>query len=826
MAGIGTVLPRPISEEMASSYVDYAMSVIVSRALPDVRDGLKPVQRRILYAMNEMGLTSTARYRKCAGIVGEVLKNYHPHGDAAVYDALVRMAQDFAMRYPLIDGQGNFGSIDGDSAAAMRYTEARLSALASEMLADIDKNTVDFMDNYDATLKEPTVLPAKIPNLLLNGASGIAVGMTTNIPPHNLKEIARAVIKVIDDPEVTIEELMNIVKGPDFPTGGVIVGVEGIKTAYATGHGKIIVRAKVSFEQSPSGRERIIVTELPYMVNKANLVSKIAELVSEKKLEGIVDLSDESDREGMRIVIELKKDANVVTVLNNLYKHTALQTTFGIICLSLVDGRPQVLSLKRMLQLFIEHRKNVILRRTQFDLDKAKDRAHILEGLKICLDHLDEIIKLIRSAKDPETAHIGLMQRFGLSDKQAKAVLDMRLQRLTALERSRIQAEYEDVIKLIASLEEILASERKVLSLIKEEQEELIKKYGDERRTEIQKDGQIEITQEDLIEKIDVVVSLTHRGYIKRQPLQSFRTQRRGGKGLSGHRPATGLGTPSGSKEHDFVQQLLICNTYQSVLFFTDGGQVYQLRVHEIPDRERQARGVPINNLIDISSEEKVTSMCVRPMESTSSYLLMVTRKGLIKKTLVSEYENVRRSGLIAINLQEGDRLLAVDVVKGNEDILIATRYGEAIRFNLSEVRPVGRVAMGVTGIQLEDGDEVVGMGVVRNPAAEALAVSEKGYGKRTDVSEYPRQHRAGKGVLTMSVTQKVGNVAAFEVLNNSESEVLVITQKGMVLRTELNAVRKTGRVAQGVIIMKLEQDDAVVSISPVDVEQDNNVNS
>src|SRR5579859_3318207 len=628
---IGTILPRSLQEEMQTSYMEYAMSVIISRALPEVRDGLKPVQRRILYGMLGEGGTPGARYKKSAAYVGQVMKLYHPHGDSAIYDALVRMAQPFSLRYPLIDGQGNFGSVDGDPPAAMRYTECRMAGIANELLADIEKDTVDFTDNFDGTEKEPSVLPARVPNLLVNGASGIAVGMTTNIPPHNLREVCGAVSYLIDNPEATSEDLLGFVKGPDFPTGGIIKGLSGIKAAYATGHGKIIVRARHRFEESPNGRERIIIEELPYAVNKANLVAKIAELVTDRKLEGIADLNDESDRQGMRIVIELKREARPYTVLNNLYKHTPLQTTFGVIMLAIVDGRPMVLGLKQMLQHFIDHRRDVILRRTRFDLAKAQERAHILEGFKIALDHLDEVIATIRAAQDPDAAGRDLQTKFGLSERQAKAILALTLSRLTRLERHKIEEEYEEVIKLIAYLESILASEQKVRLLIQDEMADLIKKYGDDRRTEITADEATELSAEDLVPKEEVVVTLTHRGYVKRQPSRTFRVQRRGGIGLKGARPTAGGDAPSGHRENDYAEHLMITHTHSSILFFTQSGRVFQLRVHEVPERERQAKGLPINNLIDIAPSEHVTAVFVRPAEgSDARYMLMVTKKGYI----------------------------------------------------------------------------------------------------------------------------------------------------------------------------------------------------
>ncbi len=801
---------------MQSSYMEYAMSVIVSRALPDVRDGLKPVQRRILYTMNRAGATAGTKTKKCAAFVGDVMKLYHPHGDAAIYDALVRMAQPFSLRYPLIEGQGNFGSIDGDPPAAMRYTEARLSAISGELMADIDKQTVDMEPNYDNSEEQPSVLPARVPNLLINGASGIAVGMTTNIPPHNLREVAAAVKNLVDNPDATAEDLLTFIKGPDFPTGGLVMGTAGIKAAYSTGHGRIIVRARHTFEQAPNGRERIIIDELPYAVNKAALVAKIAELVSERKLEGIADLRDESDRQGMRIVIELKREAQVFTVLNNLYKHTQLQTTFGVIMLAIVDGRPVVLSLKQALQLFIDHRRNVVLRRTRYDLERAQERAHILEGLKICLDHLDEVIKTIRAAADQDVASNQLQSKFGLSERQAKAVLALTLGRLTRLERGKIDEEYEQVIKTIAYLESILASDQKVRLLIKEDMDDMVKKYGDDRRTEITDQEATELSAEDLVPKEEVVVTLTHRGYVKRQPLRVFRAQKRGGVGLKGAKPTAGSDAPSGTREEDYALHLLTTHTHASMLFFTQSGRVFQLRVHEVPERERQAKGMPINNLIDIGSNERITAVFVRPeTDSEAHYMLMVTKNGYIKKTAMAEYANVRRNGLIAINLQEGDELDWVTPTTGSDEVIIATELGKAIRFAESEVRAMGRDTQGVIGIKLGKGDAVAGMATVVE-GGDLLVITQRGYGKRTPLSDYPIKHRAGQGVFTLKVTDRVGKLAAVRVVHDPEEEILVISASGMVLRTKVGAISRIGRQTQGVIVMRLAADDPVVAIAPV----------
>ncbi|TME71711.1 MAG: DNA gyrase subunit A [Chloroflexi bacterium] len=812
----GTVLTRNLQEEMQTSYMEYAMSVIISRALPDVRDGLKPVQRRILYAMHRAGATSSSRTKKCAAFVGDVLKLFHPHSDTAVYDALVRMAQPFSLRYPLIEGQGNFGSVDGDPPAAMRYTEAKLSAITGELMADIEKETVDMGPNYDNSEEEPSVLPARVPNLLINGASGIAVGMTTNIPPHNLREVAGGVKHLVDNPEATAEDLLGFIKGPDFPTGGLIMGTAGIKSAYSTGHGRIVVRARHSLEQAANGRERIIVYELPYAVNKAALVAKIAELVSERKLEGIADLRDESDRNGMRILIELKREAQVFSVLNNLYKHTTLQTTFGVIMLAIVEGRPVVLSLKQALQLFIEHRRNVIVRRTRFDLERAQERAHILEGLKICLDHLDEVIKTIRAASDQDVASTQLQTNFGLSERQAKAVLALTLGRLTRLERGKIDEEYEQVIKTIAYLESILASDQKVRLLIKEEMDEVVKKYGDDRRTEITDQEATELSAEDLVPKEDVVVTLTHRGYAKRQPLRVFRAQKRGGVGLKGAKPTAGSDAPSGTREEDYALHLLTTHTHASMLFFTQSGRVFQLRVHEVPERERQAKGMPINNLIDIGSNERITSVFVRPeTESEAHYMLMVTKNGYIKKTAMAEYANVRRNGLIAIKLQEGDELDWVTPTTGSDEVVIATELGKAIRFGETEVRAMGRDTQGVIGIKLGKGDAVAGMATVVE-GGDLLVITQRGYGKRTPLAEYPMHHRGGQGVFTLKITDRVGKLAAVRVVTDPEEEVLLISASGMVLRTAVGAISRIGRQTQGVIVMRLTAEDQVVAIAPV----------
>ncbi|MFZ0217654.1 MAG: DNA gyrase subunit A [Candidatus Dormiibacterota bacterium] len=813
----GHVLGKSLLDEMQTSYMDYAMSVIVARALPDVRDGLKPVQRRILYTMQQAGATAQSRHRKCAAYVGDVMKLYHPHSDTAIYDALVRMAQPWSMRAPLIDGQGNFGSVDGDPPAAMRYTEARLAPVANEMLADIEKDTVPFVENYDGTEQQPVILPARIPNLLVNGATGIAVGMTTNIPPHNLREVAGAVQHLIEHPEATVDDLLRFIPGPDFPTGGMIMGRGGIRQAYATGHGRIVVRARHTFEEAANGRERIVIDELPYAVNKANLVAKIADLVADRKLDGIADLRDESDRHGMRIVIELKREARPFTVLNNLYKHTQLQTTFGVTALAIVDWRPQVLSLKQLLQHFIDHRREVILRRTRFDLAKAQDRAHVLEGLKIALDHLDEVIATIRAASDADEANTRLQQTFGLSERQSRAILALTLSRLTRLERGKIDQEYEEVIKLIAYLESVLASEQMVRMLIAEDMETTAKKYGDDRRTEISDLDPTDLTAEDLIPKEEVVVTVTHRGYVKRQVSRTFRAQLRGGVGVKGARPTAGSDAPTGVREEDYAEHLRITHTHASMLFFTQSGRVFQLRVHEIPERDRSAKGVPINNLIEIAKDERITAIFVRPEkdDADAKYMLMGTRGGIVKKTPLPEYANVRRNGLIAINLQHGDELLWATPTTGDDELILATQLGKAIRFPESEVRPMGRDTQGVIGVRLGAGDRLAGMAIVK-PGADLLVVTERGFGKRTPLSEYPLHHRAGQGVFTLKITDRVGKLATVRTVDDETQEILLITWQGMVMRTTVGSISRIGRQTQGVIVMRIADEDSVVAIAPV----------
>ena len=818
---IGDIRSIRIEDEMRVSYLDYAMSVIVSRALPDVRDGLKPVHRRILFAMGEMGLSAGSSYRKCAAIVGEVMGKYHPHGDVALYDALVRMAQDFSMRYPLVDGQGNFGSVDGDSAAAMRYTEARLTAIAAELLADIDKETVDFVPNYDGTQQQPSVLPAKLPNLLINGSSGIAVGMATNIPPHHLGEVVDATIALIDDPEKTIDELCGLILGPDFPTGGTmyrfetrrnaITGemetVDAIREMYAHGRGRVVVRAQVAFEESNKGRTAIVVTELPYQVNKATLMEKIAELVKTKRVDGISDLRDESDRDGMRMYIELARDANPHKVLNNLFKHTPMSSAFNMNMLALVDGQPQTLSLKSVLQHYVDHRREVIRRRTEFDLGKARARAHILEGLKIALDHLDEVIRTIRESADGEDARNNLMSRFDLSELQAQAILDMRLARLAALERKKIEDEYLSVIQLIAELEDILANPGRVLAIIKDELTELKRKYAGERRTRIVDDSSREMTDEDLIANEDVVITVSGRGYVKRQPIAAYRRQHRGGKGIIGHV----------TREEDAVEHLLVASTHDWALFFTNRGRVFSSKVHTIPDASRQAKGIPIINLPGVQVEAREVPMATITLTDfrDARYLVLATKRGIIKKTPLEQFEKVRSSGIIAITLDEDDELAWVDVASGSDDIIIATALGKIARFHEAEVRPMGRPAGGVIGIRLaRKGDEVISMSVVQ-PDADLLVLTETGYGKRVPLTEFRVKHRGGQGVGLISLEgRKTGSVAAVQQVTEQDDELFLISSGGQVIRTETNTINRYSSAARGVIVMRLAEGDRVVAIA------------
>jgi DNA gyrase subunit A len=802
------IIPVYIEDEVKDSYLNYAMSVIVGRALPDIRDGLKPVHRRILYAMKELNLEHDKPYKKCARIVGEVLGKYHPHGDVAVYDALVRMAQDFSLRYPLVEGQGNFGSVDGDTAAAMRYTEARLASIADAMLEDIDRDTVSFGPNFDSSLKEPLLLPAALPNLLVNGSSGIAVGMATNIPPHNLNEIADAIIYLIDHPETEAKDLMRYVKGPDFPTGGLICGRAGIKDAYTTGRGKLLVRARATVEHQKNGKDLIVITEIPYQVQKAGVIENIANLVDEKKLEGISDVRDESDKDGMRIVVELKRDAESQVILNQLFKHTQLEGTFGVIMLALVDNRPRVLNLHQMLGYYIEHRKVIIRRRTQFELDKALKRAHILEGLKIALKYIDRIIKVIKTSKNTENAKERLMKEFGLSDLQSQAILEMQLQRLTALERDKIDAEYLELLKKIELCKAILASEKKIEGIIKEELEGLKKKYGDERRTEIV--GEVEeLEVEDLIAEEDVVVTISHTGYIKRLPVSSYRKQKRGGRGATG----------AEVKEEDFIEHLFVASTRDYLLIFTDKGQVHWLKVYEIPQASRVSKGKAMINLIQLEQGYKISSTIPVKEFSGDKYLVMVTKFGQIKKTRLDAYSNPRKGGIIGITLEKDDALIGVAMTDGKEELLIGTHQGKAIRFSEAKVRDMGRAARGVKGISLAKKDEVIAM-VLPHKDTTILTVTELGFAKRTPVEEYRLTSRGGKGVINIKVTKKNGEAVALKTVNDQD-ELMVITQNGMFLRCAIKDIRSTGRSAQGVRLIKLQDKDRVSCVAPVIAEEE-----
>ena len=803
----GKIIERDIEKEMRVAYIDYAMSVIVSRALPDVRDGLKPVHRRILYAMHEDGITSDKPYRKCANTVGSVLGRYHPHGDSSVYDAMVRLAQDFSMRYQMIDGHGNFGSIDGDGAAAMRYTEARMSKIAEYMLTDIEKNTVDFMPNYDDRLQEPTVLPAKVPALLINGSSGIAVGMATNIPPHNLREIVDGIIKIIDEDEVTDEDLMSVIKGPDFPTEGIILGIEGIKQAYKTGRGKITLRAETEIEEMSGNRQRIIVSSLPYQVNKANLIKTISDLSKEKKIEGISECRDESDRKDrVRVVIELKRDANAQVVLNQLFKHTQMQTTFGIIMLALVDGVPKILTLRQCLDCYIDHRKTVILRRTQFELDKALARAHILEGLKIALDNIDEVINIIRAAYDD--AKERLMERFGLSDIQAQAILDMRLKTLSGLQREKIEEEYKQLMELIEHLRAILNSERLVFDIIKEELLEVKNKFGDDRKTKIvAAEGEIDL--DDLIKEEQTVVALTHFGYIKRMPIDTYKSQRRGGKGI------TGIAT----REDDFVKQIFTASTHDTILFFTNKGKLYHLRGYEIPEAGRTAKGTAIVNLLRLDPGEKVSAVIPIQNFAEGKYLLMATKNGLIKKTALKEYDSSRKTGLQGITLKEDDELIAVRLTDGEDNVVLVTRNGLCITFDEKDVRPIGRVSQGVIGIRIDDDDEVIGMeSVIAGGKATLLTITEHGFGKRTELDEYRVQNRGGRGVVTYKITPKTGKLVGVRIATEDD-DVMLITDKGTIIRINVKDVSVLGRATQGVTLIRTNDGGKVVSVETLTPE-------
>nr|WP_175615090.1 DNA gyrase subunit A [Piscibacillus halophilus] len=798
-----------ISQEMRTSFLDYAMSVIVSRALPDVRDGLKPVHRRILYAMHDLGMHADKAYKKSARIVGEVIGKYHPHGDSAVYEAMVRMAQDFNFRNMLVDGHGNFGSVDGDSAAAMRYTEARMSKISMELLRDINKNTIDYNDNYDGTEKEPVVLPAKFPNLLVNGASGIAVGMATNIPPHQLGEVIDAVLAVSENPDISIEDLMTYyLHGPDFPTGGMILGRSGIRQAYETGKGSLTIRSKADIVEESNGKTTIIVTEIPFQVNKARLIEKIAELVRDKKIEGITDLRDESDREGLRIVIELRRDANANVVLNNLYKQTSLQTSFGINMLALVNGRPQVLNIKQTLEYYLEHQKEIITRRTKYDLEKAEARAHILEGLRIALDHLDEVIELIRQSQTTDEARDGLMSRFGLSEKQAQAILDMRLQRLTGLEREKIDNDYKEVKELIAELKAILADEQKVLDIIKEELLEIKEKYNDTRRTEITVGGTDFIEDEDLIPEETVIISLTHRGYIKRLPAATYRAQRRGGRGIQG----------MGTNDEDFVEHLLSTSTHDTLLFFTNKGKVYRAKGYEIPEFSRTAKGIPIVNVLQVEKDEWVNAVISVKEFDADWFLFFTTKNGLSKRTSLENFANIRRGGLRAINLREDDELISVRLTDGDKDMMIATKNGLLIRFHESDVRSMGRTASGVKGITLKEGDEVVSMEII-NKNVDLLTVTSKGYGKRTPEDEYRLQNRGGKGIITCKLSDKNGHVVAVKPVTGEE-DLILMTASGVLIRMSSDSISKTGRNTQGVKLIRLGEQEEVATVARVEKEE------
>ncbi|SCI28641.1 DNA gyrase subunit A [Romboutsia sp. 1001713B170207_170306_H8] len=802
------IIPVEIAEEMKNSYIDYAMSVIAGRALPDVRDGLKPVHRRILYSMSELNLTPDKPYRKSARIVGDVLGKYHPHGDTAVYYAMVRMAQDFSTRGLLVDGHGNFGSVDGDSPAAMRYTEAKMSKLSLELLRDIDKETVDFIPNFDESLKEPSVLPSRFPNLLVNGSNGIAVGMATSVPPHNLGEVIDATIQLIDNPECTVEDLMQNIQGPDFPTSAIIMGKESIADAYRTGRGKVKVRARACIEELAKGRQQIVVTEIPYQVNKAKLVERIAELVKDKKLEGISDLRDESNRQGMRIVIELKRDANANIVLNNLYKHSQMEDTFSIIMLALVNGVPRVLNLKQILYYYLEHQKDVVTRRTKFDLNKAEARAHILEGLKIALDNIDAVISLIRASKTTQEAKSGLIEKFNLSDVQAQAILDMRLQRLTGLERDKIEAEYEELLKKIERLRAILADEKLLLNVIKKEILEIKEKYADERRTEI-RHAEGEIDMRDLINDEEITITLTHFGYIKRLPSDTYKSQKRGGRGVAA------LTT----REEDFVKHLITTTTHSRLLFFTNRGRVFRLDAFEVPEGKRQSKGTAIVNLLQLAPNEKIATLISIDAKEEVKYLLLATKKGIVKKTDREEFKNINKSGLIAIGLRADDELIDVKLTDGNKEVLLATREGMSIRFDENDIRPMGRTAMGVKGITLSSDDEVVSMNLC-DEGTDLLVVSENGLGKRTDINEYRSQIRAGKGIKTYNNSDKTGKLVGAEMVNEDD-EIMIINSDGVLIRLKVSDISIFGRVTSGVKLMKTNDEVNVVSIAKINMEEE-----
>ena len=798
-----------LTKEMKTSFIDYAMSVIVSRALPDVRDGLKPVHRRILYGMNELGVTPDKPHKKSARITGDVMGKYHPHGDSSIYEAMVRMAQWWSYRYMLVDGHGNFGSMDGDGAAAQRYTEARMSKIALEMLRDINKNTVDFVDNYDATEREPVVLPARFPNLLVNGATGIAVGMATNIPPHNLGETIDAVKLVMDNPEVTTKDLMEVLPGPDFPTGALVMGKSGIHKAYETGKGSIVLRSRTEIEETKTGRERIVVTEFPYMVNKTKVHEHIVRLVQEKRIEGITAVRDESNREGVRFVIEVRRDASASVILNNLFKMTQMQTSFGFNMLAIQNGVPKILSLRQILDAYIEHQKEVVTRRTQFDKEKAEARAHILEGLLIALDHIDEVIRIIRASETDEEAQVELMSKFKLSERQSQAILDMRLRRLTGLERDKIQSEYDDLIALIADLADILAKPERVAQIIKEELDEVKRKFADKRRTELMVGEVLTLEDEDLIEESDVLITLSNKGYIKRLDQDEFTAQKRGGRGVQG----------TGVKDDDFVRELVSTSTHDHLLFFTNKGRVYRLKGYEIPEYGRTAKGLPIVNLLKLDEGESIqTIINVEQDRSDESYLFFTTRQGVVKRTNVAEFSNIRQNGLKALNLRDEDELINVFLTDGNADVIIGTKYGYSVRFNEAVVRNMGRSATGVRGVNLREGDKVVGASVVTDQD-EVLIITEKGYGKRTMASEYPTKGRGGKGIKTANITEKNGPLAGLLTVKGDE-DLMIITDTGVMIRTSVGNISQTGRSTQGVKVMRLDQDAKIVTFTTVQPEE------
>ncbi|MBC2183952.1 DNA gyrase subunit A [Listeria sp. FSL L7-0233] len=798
-----------LNKEMRTSFLDYAMSVIVARALPDVRDGLKPVHRRILYAMNDLGMTSDKAYKKSARIVGEVIGKYHPHGDTAVYFTMVRMAQDFSYRNMLVDGHGNFGSVDGDMAAAMRYTEARMSKISMELLRDINKDTIDYADNYDGSEREPVILPARFPNLLVNGSSGIAVGMATNIPTHHLGEVIDGVLALSRDPEITIRDLMEYIPGPDFPTAGMIMGRSGIRRAYESGRGSITVRGRVDIEEKKNGKETIVITEIPYQVNKARLVERIAELAREKKIDGITSLNDESDRSGMRIVIEVRRDISASVIVNNLFKMTALQTTFGINMLALVDNHPKVLNLKEILYYYLEHQKVVIRRRTEFELRKAEARAHILEGLRIALDNIDAIIKLIRGSKTSDVAKEGLMTQFNLSDKQAQAILDMRLQRLTGLEREKIEEEYQNLVALINDLKAILADDERILEIIREELEEIKVKYADKRRTEILAGDLVSLEDEDLIPEEEVAITLTKRGYIKRLPLSTYRSQRRGGRGIQG----------MSTHEDDFVEHLVATSTHDTLLFFTNTGKVYRSKGYEVPEYGRTAKGIPIINLLGIESQEQVNAVINLSEFTDDSYLFFTTKHGVVKRTTLSQFAKIRQSGLRAVELRENDELISVQMTDGSKNMIIATKHGQSIYFPEENIRVMGRTAAGVRGIRLREDDEVIGMEVLEDDE-KVLVVTEKGYGKQTPASQYPLRNRGGMGVKTVTITEKNGNLVAMKTVTGEE-DLMLMTVSGVLIRFEIETVSQTGRSAMGVKLIRLDEDEKVATVAKVPKEED-----